>query len=184
MSGSRRLVPTARLVTAEQYSEWHPLSGHEAPEYVPAVWTPTHAGQRLADGLRTLRQMPVAPGPREFGGSWPAWSYEWADLLAQQEMESDQRELIERQKNRTRIRPSARQIAEMERTISWPATYLRHDQRVLRAVQACSLCRARGLDLDRAAHRLRIAPHILRARYLRGLDHIAAGLTRDNVAVF
>ena len=48
-------------------------------------------GKRLVEGLRTLMLMPSRPGPRMFGNHWPTHAHDWADLLAQQEL---QREVV------------------------------------------------------------------------------------------
>jgi hypothetical protein len=47
--------------------------------------------------------------------AWPAWSYDWADLLAQADAERDQRKQTERAQNRTLILPTSVEIARMER---------------------------------------------------------------------
>jgi hypothetical protein len=96
-------LPTPRkfpacMVTARILSEsgildttWHPLDGIPAPEYVPPTWDGPHAGKRLVDGLRTLTLMPMPRGPRASGSHWPAYAHDWADILAQQEL---QREVV------------------------------------------------------------------------------------------
>jgi hypothetical protein len=86
---------------------WHPLDGGPAPEYVPERWDGPHAGKRLVDGLRTLMLMPMPRGPQAFGNAWPEYMHDWCDLVWQEEMDTDQRELIERVKNKTHVRPSA-----------------------------------------------------------------------------
>ena len=84
---------------------WHPLDGGPAPEYVPERWDGPHVGKRLVEGLRTLMLMPRVLGPRATGGHWPAYAHDWADLLAQQEADAEQKQRDQREANRTRVRP-------------------------------------------------------------------------------
>ena len=97
------------------------MDGGPAPKYVPERWDGPHVGKRLTDGLRTLMLMPRVAGPKAFGGQWPAYAHDWADLLAQQEADAEQKQRDRREANRTRLRPSSVEIAHMEQTICWPA---------------------------------------------------------------
>jgi hypothetical protein len=164
--------------------EWHPLDHTPAPDYIPPSWDGPHVGKRLIETLRTLRRMPMVNGPRVFGNGWPRWQYEWDDLLAQADMERDQREILERAQNRTRIRPSSVEIAYMEAAIAWPARYLRDAPQLLRTVQIVAVIRMRHGDIERAARRLRLPGRLARRWNREGLDLIAAGLRRDRVRVF
>jgi hypothetical protein len=122
---------------------------------------------RLVEGLRTLA-LPTRRGPREYGNHWPDWMYEWEDLLAQQEIEQEEKDRANRKQNRTRLSPSSVEIARMERTIAWPAHYLRSFPQLLRTVQLAASARARHRDLRWVAGRLRLpgreAPEWRRAR--------------------
>ena len=63
---------------------------------MPARWDGPHVGKRLVEGLRTLMLMPMPRVPRAFGNMWPRdVVHDWVDLLAQEDMETDQRELLE-----------------------------------------------------------------------------------------
>jgi hypothetical protein len=77
------------------WTDWHPLDGGPAPEYVPERWDGPHVGKRLVEGLCTLMLMPMPRGPRASR----------ADLLAQQEADAEQRQRDQREANRTRVRP-------------------------------------------------------------------------------
>ena len=159
-------LPTPRkfpacMVTARILSEsgildttWHPLDGIPAPDYVPPTWDGPHAGKRLVDGLKTLQLMPQPPRPRGPVNSWPAYAYDWADLLAQQESDEEQKAANQREQNRTRVRPSSVEIAHMEQSICWPARYLRSWPQLVRAVKAVAVARSRDDDTDAAARRL------------------------------
>jgi hypothetical protein len=99
-------------------------------------------------------------------------------------MEEDQRELIERAKNRVRIRPSAAEISQMEAAIAWPARYVGNLRHLLITVGVVALMRARERDMQQAARRLRLPEWAVRRRNGEGLDLIAAGLIADRVRVF
>jgi hypothetical protein len=79
------------LFDTEVLETWHPLDGVPAPEYVPPTWDAPHVGRRLVDGLRTLMLMPRVRGPQAFGNAWPEYAHDWADLLAQQEADAEQK---------------------------------------------------------------------------------------------
>jgi hypothetical protein len=92
-------------------TDWHPLDHRPAPDYVPACWDGPHVGKRLVYGLRTLMLMPKVLGPRSSGSHWPSYAHDWADLLAQQEADAEQKQRDQREANRTRLRPSSVEIA-------------------------------------------------------------------------
>jgi hypothetical protein len=104
---SLRRAPRKFSSTPRSSTPWHPLDGVPAPDYVPPTWDGPHVGKRLVDGLRTLMLMPAPSGPRMFGNHWPVYAHDWADLLAQQEADAEQRQRDQREANRTRVRAAA-----------------------------------------------------------------------------
>jgi hypothetical protein len=66
----------------ELLREWHPLDHTPAPEYVPLAWDGRHVGKRLAEGLRTLRYMPVNGVSAGFVNAWPTILHEYSDRTA------------------------------------------------------------------------------------------------------
>jgi hypothetical protein len=58
--------------------------------------------------------MPTVLGPRAFGNAMPPYMHDWADLLAQEEADEADKNLAQREQNRTRLRPSSVEIALME----------------------------------------------------------------------
>jgi hypothetical protein len=54
--------------------------------------------------------------------AWPAYSYEWEDLLAQHEQ--GELERTQQLQNRIRLLPSSREVQRMEAAISGPAQHL------------------------------------------------------------
>ena len=168
----------------ELFRDWHPLDHTPPPEYVPPFWTGPHVGVRLVEGLRTLALLPTRRGPREYGNHWPDWIYEWEDLLAQQEIEQEEKDRANRKQNWTRLSPSSIEIGRMEQTIAWPARYLRGVPQLLRTIQLVSLSRSRHRDMEWAARRLRLPRRLVRRWNGEGLDKIALGLIRDRVTIF
>jgi hypothetical protein len=68
---------------------------------------------RQAPGRRTAHAGDYANAAR-FGGhrqSLAAYAHDWADLLAQQEADAEQKQRDQREANRTRLRPSSVEIA-------------------------------------------------------------------------
>jgi hypothetical protein len=128
--------------------------------------------------------MPMPRGPRASGSHWPAYAHDWADLLAQQEADAQQKQRDQREANRTRLRPSSIEIAHMEQAICWPLQYLREFPQLVRAVQQVAVARMRDRNLEDAAKRLRLPGRLARRWNGEGLDLVARGLISDHVTVF
>jgi hypothetical protein len=166
---------------------WHPLSGHQAPEWIPPTWIGAHVGLRLTEAFKALSKMPEQRGPGSRSGFWPAHPMEWIDINAKQHEwlnDPDQAREAALQWSRTRNRCSAEEVGRMEAAIAWPARYLHHRPLVMRVVQSVARFRSIGLESDRIAHRLHKPAAMVRRTNRAGLDAIAAGLRRDGVAVF
>jgi hypothetical protein len=73
--------------------------------------------------MQTLRLIPMSNGARGFQQNWPAYRYEWEDLLAQAEQGELERTMAIQ--NRTRDVPSHVAVTRMESAIHWPTLYLR-----------------------------------------------------------
>jgi hypothetical protein len=172
----------SKLIPA--HDGWNPLDDVAAPEFVPEHWIGAHVGLRLVEAFKTLALLPGVPGPRIFGNSWPLYAFDWSDLLAQETAERDAKEARAAESNRVRLQPSARDVGRMEVALLWPGHYLASRPLILRMVQSVALWRARGLELDRIARRLKKPAATVRRQNRDGLDAIAAGLHRDWVAVF
>ena len=54
----------------------------ELLDEMPATWTGPHVGRRLCEAMQTLALLPMGKAAPVLG--WPAYCYEWDDLLAQQ----------------------------------------------------------------------------------------------------
>ena len=168
--------------------KWNPLeSVGAAPEYIPPCWDGPHTSLRLIQAFKTLSAIPVANGPRFKSSWWPHAPMEWIDIKAKEHEylnDLDQAREAARQWARTRHRASPEEISRMEAALSWPGRYLGHRPLASRLVQQVAWSRARGIETDKIPHRLHKPAVTVRQVNRNGLDAIAAGLRRDDVAVF
>ena len=166
---------TAVLSRLEQPVPFDPLDD------APAAWSGPHVGRRLTEAMRTLRALPIPTGIG-YRAAWPAYAYEFEDLLAQHEQ--GELERTQQQQNRTRLLPSYTEVSRMEIAICWPAQFLARSTHLVCAVNAVAL--AHSLDRDAgwvAASRGGYAD-TWRERHDQGCEIIAAGLRGGLVPVF
>jgi hypothetical protein len=156
------------------------LLADELLDETPSTWSGPHVGRRLSEAMRTLALVPMGSGS---GSSpWPAYCYEWDDLLAQQAQ--GELERTQALQNRIRLLPSSRDVQRMEAAICWPAEYLAALTHLLCAVNGVAW--AHSLDRDSgwiAAKRGGYAD-TWRERHDQGCDIIARGLRSCRVPVF
>jgi hypothetical protein len=147
---------------------------------VPSTWNGPHVGRRLCEAMRTLALLPMGGG----GGSsaWPAYCYEWEDLLAQHEQ--GELERTQQLQNRIRLLPSSREVQRMEAAICWPAEYLARLTHLLRAVNAVALAHSLDRDAGWIAAKRGGYSDTWRERHDHGCDIIARGLRSCRVPVF
>jgi hypothetical protein len=150
-------------------------------ECLPAVWDPEHVGLRLTEAFKTVRLLPT-PRPRGHRSSWPAYAYEFQDLLAQQE--TSELERTQRLQNAVRRSPSLSEITAMERATAWPAAYLADCLDLAHAVNAVSMAHAFDRDCDWVVRRYGGYADSWRVQHARGCTFIAEGLRRDRISVF
>jgi hypothetical protein len=168
----------------ETIEDWSPLDDLPAPEFIPPQWNGPHVQLRLADAWRVLSKMPWrSPYPRAFGSSWPGYRFEWEDLLAM--AEAGTLESMQREANRTRVLPSAKDISRMESAISWPMHYLRDSRHVL-VVNVVARVASFDGDLQREIRRRRYDGDAEQWQRLNWqlCDSIADSLITDRVMVF
>jgi hypothetical protein len=128
----------------------------------------------------TLKELPM--GGRTGSSCWPAYSYEWEDLLAQQQQ--GELERTQQQQNRIRLLPSLRAISEMEQAICWPAQYLGRFPDLLRAVNAVALAHSVERDSGWIAAKRGGYADTWRERHDQGCSIIARGLRACRTPVF
>jgi hypothetical protein len=168
----------------EVIEEWHPLDDVPAPRYVPATWNGPHVQTCLIEAWRVLNRTTWHPPyPRRFGATWPRYKLEWHDLLAL--VGGGELESMQREQNRTRILPTAREISEMEKAMWWPMTYL-HDEHNVLIVNVCARVASFHGDLGREMARRRYTGNVEQWQKLNWqlCDWIANGLIVDRVTVF
>lgn len=175
----------ARLFTGQEIvDDWNPLDGVPAPEFVPDEWNGPHVGARLTDAWHTLARIPSPRFyPRGFGRAWPQYRIEWTDLLSM--IGAGEYEAVQREINRVRVLPSAKEISQMECALGWPLEYLDHARDVL-IVNVCARISAIEGDLQQEINRRRYgggAEQWRRSNW-KACDRIADGLIKDRVLVF
>ena len=134
--------------------------------------------------IKTLAKLPMSFGPQCRSSYWPRYRHEWEDLLAQEQAAKDDKQLRAEAFNRARILPTTVEVGNMETAIVWPARYLGVRPLVMRVVHQVAAGRARGVEMETIARRLRRKAATVRAMNRAGLDLIADGLRLDGVAVF
>jgi hypothetical protein len=153
----------------------------EILDEMPSRWNGPHVGRRLMEAMRVLRLLPMA-GAIGYRPGWPAYAYEFEDLLAQHEQgELERTQAIQ---NRTRLQPSIRDITIMEAAICWPAVYLAQSQNIASAVNAVALAHALDRDAGWVANKRGGFADTWRVRHDRGCEIIAAGLRKQRVPIF
>ena len=167
--------------------KWNPLEFvGGAPEYIPPRWDGPHTGLRLIQAFKTLSAIPVANGPRFKSTWWPHAPMEWIDIKAKEHEylnDLDQAREAARQWARTRHRASPEEVSRMEAALSWPGRYLSSSSGDACGAE-CREVRSIGYESDKIAHKLHKPLATVRRINRAGLDAIAAGLRRDDVAVF
>jgi hypothetical protein len=161
--------------------KFNPLEDAAMDDIAPSVWSGPHVGKRLAEAMRTLRLLPM-PTIAGYSTAWPAYRYEFEDLLAQEQQ--GELEKTMRTQNRVRLLPSYSDVTRMEAAIYWPARYLARSGWLLRAVNAVALAHSLDRDAGWVAARRGGFADTWRANHDRGCEIIADGLRGELVPVF
>lgn len=163
---------------------WSPLDDQPMPEYIPLQWTGPHVQLRLIDAWKILSKMPWrSPFPRAFGRWWPQYKVEFEDLLCM--LGAGELESMQREANRVRLLPSAKEISQMERAIGWPMQYLTEPRHVL-ITNVCARVASFDGDLEREIKRRRYDGDAETWRQIHWTlcDAMADRLIVDRVMVF
>ena len=151
----------------------HPFRDDLLDDYVPDDWTAEHVERRLVEAYAILRRMPDRNlRPRAFGNLWPEYQSEWADLLAQVGMSDPGREC------QMHLPPTSIEIANMERALDWPISYLRGYDEEARALSRRAMAKAAGIPLRAVARRTGGDERQLKRQAERGAHIIAVALAR------
>jgi hypothetical protein len=168
----------AILIRREKLEE--PLDPLWMPEELPAKWDGPHVGLRITEAFVTVLKMPGGRGG--YRSLWPAYMYEFDDLVAQQEQ--GELEITQRTQNKVRIAPSSQEITRMEAALAWPMTYLSAHPELMVSVNMVSLAHALGFDAGWAAKKRGGFADTWRQRHARGCEDIALVLVLDRMPVF
>jgi hypothetical protein len=132
------------------------FAGREA---LPPLWDAELVGKRLVQAFVTLDRLPRVRGPRAPGGHWPRAITEWADQLAQAELEESERRTRQQAANRTVIRPSAAEITHMETAFAWLSELRVEDSGMALVTTLWALRAARGRSIKKLCAEKKWAPH-------------------------
>jgi hypothetical protein len=163
--------------------KFNPLEDAVMDDIVPVIWNGPHVGTRVAEAFETLMRLPRG-GARPSWGYWPAYRYEWEDMLAQLEQAEEEQARARRIQNRSRTSPDIKQVSRMERALYWPMHYLHHAPMLMRAVNAVAFAHALDRDVVWVARKRGGDPDLWQRKNWYGCELIARGLVRDKVGVF
>ncbi len=150
----------------------------------PLQWEPERVGRALVKAFITLDRLPRVRGPRTPGGHWPLHAVEWADQLAQAENEESERRSREHASNRTRLRPTGAEIAEMDAAFDWLRELRAIDSGMALVTILWALRAARGRSIKALCSEKKWAPHTFYRKRAKALTHLAAWLNARNRPAF
>lgn len=150
---------------------------------LPAVWDAGLVGKRLVQAFVTLDRLPRLRGPREPGGHWPRTVTEWADQIAQAELESSERYARQQISNRVRIRPMAAEIAKMESALEWLRNLRAEDPAMAVLITLWALRTARGRSIKALCAEKQWPPYTFFRKKTKALATIANMLNARAIPV-
>jgi hypothetical protein len=158
-----------------------PATPHES---LPLVWEADHVGKRLVQAFVTLDRLPRLRGPRAPGGHWPGTVTEWADQLAQAELEESERRARAQMSNRTVIRPTALEIQRMDAAFEWLRELRDVDTGMALVTSLWALRSARGRSIKKLCAEKQWAPHTFFRKRAKALETMAQILNARAAPVF
>ena len=151
---------------------------------VPAQWDPERVGKAFIKAFATLDRLPRARGPREPGGHWPLHAVEWVDQLAQAEMDERDRRARDAASNRTNLRPTSLEIAQMDAAFDWLRELRAMDSGMALVTSLWALRVARRRSVKALCSEKKWAPHTFYRKRAKALTYLAEWLNARNVLVF
>jgi hypothetical protein len=150
----------------------------------PTQWEPEQVGRALVKAFATLDRLPRSRGPREPGGCWPRHSVEWTDQLAQAEIDESERRARDAASNRTTLRPTSIEIAQMEAAFDWLRELRTADSGMALVTSLWALRAAWGRSVKALCSEKKWAPHTFYRKRVKALTHLAEWLNARCVMVF
>lgn len=165
------------------------INALEAPyapeqEATPLVWEPEYVGRKLIAAFVTLDRLPRVRGPREPGRHWPHHAIEWADQLAQSELDPAEKRAREAQQNRIIVRPTAADIAGMDAAFDWLRELRQFDSGLALVATLWALYSARHRSIRKLCVARQWAPYMFYRKRAKALAHLAQWLRERAVSVF
>ena len=147
-------------------------------------WDADRVGQALVRAFKTLDRLPRLRGPRLPGGHWPRTLTEWADRLAQAELEEGERRAREEIRNRAIIRPTSIEIQQMEVAFEWLRELRNLDTGMALIITMWALRSARGRSIRKLCEEKQWAPHTFFRKRAKALETLADMLNKRATPVF
>ncbi len=151
---------------------------------VPTRWDPEQVGRAIIKAFATLDRLPRARGPRQPGGHWPLHAVEWADQLAQAEIDESDRRARDAASNRTNRRPTSLEIAQMDAAFDWLRELRAKDSGMALVTTLWALRVARRRSVKALCIEKKWAPHTFYRKRAKALICLAEWLNARNVLVF
>ena len=151
---------------------------------LPTRWEPEQVARALVKAFATLDRMPRSRGPREPGGHWPRHSVEWADQLAQAEIDDGERRAREAASTRTNLRPTSAEIGQMEAAFDWLRELRTIDTGMALVTSLWTLRAARGRSVKALCSEKKWAPHTFYRKRAKALTDLAQWLNARGVLLF
>lgn len=148
-----------------------------------STWEPDLVGKRLVQAFVTLDRLPRLSGPRQPGGHWPRILTDWADQLAQAELEESERQARQQISNRVLIRPSAAEIAQMDVAFEWLRELRALDSGMAIVTTLWALRTARRRSIKALCAEKQWPPHTFFRKKAKALAAIAVMLNARGVPV-
>jgi len=150
---------------------------------LPLTWEPDWVGKRLVQAFVTLDRLPRLRSPREPGGHWPRTVTEWADQLAQAELDETEQRRRQRATNRVVIRPTAAEIARMDESFEWLRCLRQEDPGMALVTTLWALRTARGRSIKALCSEKQWPPHTFFRKRTKALTSLAQKLNSGGVPV-
>lgn len=129
--------------------------GKEKEDKIPLIWNPEHVGRRLVHAMRVVRALPDTSKPGSGNGFWPEYTYEWGDLLAQQQTEEIEKKAGQAARNHVRFVPSPVDISHMELLLFRVVPHVAKQSAVVsRAMLGWAMAREKRMDMSVIHRRL------------------------------